>query len=71
MRIGLLIGAGLLLLVLGVVWTLQGLGLLGGSVMTGVTMWAVIGPVLALVGLAMVVAGFRGRRVAQGRGAKR
>jgi hypothetical protein len=54
-----------------VVWTLQGLGLLGGSVMTGVTMWAVIGPVLALVGLAMVVAGFRGRRVAQGRGAKR
>ena len=35
---------GLLGVVLGVLWTAQGLDLLGGSVMSGVTIWAVIGP---------------------------
>lgn len=42
---------GLILVMLGVVWTLQGLGIVGGSVMSGVTLWAVIGPAVALVGL--------------------
>jgi hypothetical protein len=56
-----LIGGGVLLVAVGVVWTLQGLGLLGGSVMTGVTLWAVIGPVVAAVGLVLVVLGARRR----------
>jgi hypothetical protein len=43
------------------VWTLQGLGVLGGSVMSGVTLWAVIGPVVALAGLALAVPSRRSR----------
>ena len=54
--------AGVLLIVVGVVWTLQGLGYLPGSVMSGVTFWAVVGPVVALVGLVLVARGWlRGR----------
>lgn len=49
--------AGLLMLIAGVVWTLQGFGLIRGSVMTGVTLWAVVGPVVALGGLALMMAG--------------
>ena len=53
---------GILLVVVGAVWTLQGLGYLPGSVMSGVTFWAVVGPVVAVVGLVIVVRGWsRGR----------
>ncbi len=62
MKKALLIGVGALLIAVGVVWTLQGLGYLAGSVMTGVTIWAVIGPVVAVIGLATAVMGVRGRR---------
>jgi hypothetical protein len=59
---------GVLLAVAGVIWTLQGLDLLGQSGgMNGQRIWAVIGPVTALVGLALVVAGIRSRRPARGR----
>jgi hypothetical protein len=53
--------AGLLAVVLGSVWTLQGLDLLGGSVMSGVTIWAVVGPVVAVAGVALIVLGLRRR----------
>ena len=46
---------GAILVVLGGIFTLQGLGYLGGSPMTGVTLWAVIGPILAVVGVALLV----------------
>ena len=45
----------------GLVWTLQGLGYVGGSFMSGATVWAVIGPVVALAGLALIVLGLRTR----------
>ena len=51
--------AGSLIAIAGVVWTLQGLGFIKGSVMTGVTLWAMIGPLIALGGLAVTVAGLR------------
>jgi len=51
--------AGMLIVIAGVVWTLQGLGFIKGSVMTGVTLWALIGPVIALGGLALTVTGLR------------
>lgn len=56
------LGLGLLAVVFGAVWTFQGLGYLGGSVMTGKTIWAVIGPIVALGGLVAVVLGLRARR---------
>ena len=47
---------------IGVLWTLQGLGVVGGSPMTGVTLWAVVGPVVAIVGLVLALRGARLRR---------
>ena len=57
-----LVVIGVLAALAGIVWTLQGLGYITGSFMTGATVWAVIGPVVALIGLGLVAAGFRGRR---------
>jgi hypothetical protein len=49
-----LLGIGALMLVAGLVWTLQGLNVLGGSAMTGNTVWAVIGPIVAVGGVVLV-----------------
>ena len=57
----LLAGAGLLIAVVGVIFTLQGVGVIGGSFMSGTTTWAVAGPVIALVGLALVILALRRR----------
>lgn len=56
------IALGAMLIVIGMVFTLQGLGYLAGSPMTGVTGWAVIGPVVALVGLVLIVRSVQTRR---------
>jgi hypothetical protein len=64
MKSSLLIGAGVLITVVGIVFALQGLGYVGGSVMSGVTFWAVAGPLIALAGIAMAVFGVRSRRSA-------
>jgi hypothetical protein len=57
----LLVIAGVLIAVAGVVWTLQGAGYLKGSVMTGESLWLVVGPVVALAGVAMTATGLRRR----------
>jgi hypothetical protein len=44
-----------LLVVVGVIWTLQGLGYLKGSPMTGVQFWALVGPVVAGFGVALAI----------------
>lgn len=49
------VGLGLLLVLIGLLWTLQGLNVLGGSAMSGVTLWAVIGPVVAVLGLTLAL----------------
>jgi drug/metabolite transporter superfamily protein YnfA len=51
--------AGSLITVTGVVFTLQGVGVIGGSFMSGTTTWAVVGPVIALAGLALIVLALR------------
>ncbi|MEU1397718.1 hypothetical protein ABZ403_16890 [Micromonospora zamorensis] len=53
---------GLLAVVIGAVWTVQGLGYVSGSVMTDQKIWAVIGPIVALVGLVVLWLGLRSRR---------
>lgn len=50
---------GILLVLMGAVWTLQGLDIMGGSAMSGVTLWAVVGPIVAVVGLVLVAIGLR------------
>ena len=52
-RVSLVIGV--VLVLVGIVWTLQGLDILGGSGMSGVGIWAVIGPFVALVGVVVAL----------------
>ena len=61
MRRVILVGTGFLLTLAGVVFTLQGVGILGGSVMSGVTFWAVAGPVIVLAGVVLTALGLRDR----------
>ena len=54
-----LITLGIIVALLGLLFTLQGLGVVGGSAMSGSTLWAVLGPVIAIVGIVLVVLGLR------------
>ena len=51
-----------LLVLVGLVWTFQGLGYIEGSPMTGVDFWAVVGPAVAGFGIALGIVVFRGNR---------
>ena len=62
MKSWLLMVLGVVLVVVGVVWALQGLDVIGGSAMSGVTLWAVVGPIVAVVGLALAAFGLRTAR---------
>jgi hypothetical protein len=56
-------GLGVLLVLTGLIWTLQGLGILqSSSPMTGVTLWAIIGPIVAILGVYLVTGAVRARR---------
>jgi hypothetical protein len=57
-----LLGVGALLVIVGLVWFLQGIDVLGGSGMSGKTLWAVVGPVVAIVGAGILVGATRTRR---------
>jgi len=59
---GFLIGLGALMIAVGGVWALQGFGVLPGSVMSGVALWAIVGPILVLVGVALLAWGIARRR---------
>ena len=50
---------GVLMMLAGVIWFLQGINILPGSFMTGQIRWAVYGAGTAFVGLALVVAANR------------
>jgi hypothetical protein len=54
------VGLGVVLVLMGLIWTLQGLDVLkGSSVMSGKPLWAVIGPIVALAGIALIVGRLR------------
>lgn len=54
MRLALTI-VGVLMMLMGCVWILQGFNILPGSFMTGDLKWAIYGSVLALAGIVLVV----------------
>ncbi|MGV9976915.1 hypothetical protein ACWDUH_04470 [Micromonospora wenchangensis] len=63
MRGWLTLTLGLLAVVVGAVWTVQGLGYVDGSLMSDERLWAVVGPLLVLGGLALLWRGLRARRL--------
>ena len=46
---------GALLFLAGILWTLQGLDVIGGSGMSGHAIWAVIGVIVAIIGAVLFV----------------
>jgi hypothetical protein len=60
----LLITVGAVAIAAGVIFALQGFGVLGGSVMSGSSLWAALGPVIAVAGLLAVATGLRRLRSA-------
>ena len=55
-------GLGVLLVLMGLLWTLQGLNVLKGSpVMSGKPLWAVIGSVVAIIGALLATRAVRAR----------
>jgi hypothetical protein len=56
------IAVGLVVAALGLLFTLQGADVIGGSAMSGTTFWVVAGPIIVLIGLAVAAAGARGRQ---------
>ena len=54
---------GVLLVLAGAVWALQGAGILPGSVMTGQAFWLGAGIVAVIIGVGLVVIGLRMRPV--------
>jgi hypothetical protein len=59
MRKPVLVTVGVLIAVMGAIFTFQGIGVIGGSAMTGSTLWAILGPIIAIAGIALVVYGLR------------
>jgi len=53
---------GVILALFGLIWALQGFGVLGGSPMSNTTTWSIIGPITALIGV--VIALFSWRKLA-------
>jgi hypothetical protein len=61
MRIAIVV-LGVVVTLFGLLWALQGFGVVGGSPMSNTTTWSVIGPIVALVGIAIAVVGSRMRK---------
>jgi hypothetical protein len=53
---------GVVVALFGVLWALQGFGVVGGSPMSNTTTWSIIGPITALVGIGIAVAASRRRK---------
>ena len=49
------------MVVVGAIWTFQGLGYLEGSPMTDQTIWAILGPLVAGLGVGLLVVAARRR----------
>jgi len=50
---------GLIVALFGLIWALQGFGVLLGSPMSNTTTWSVIGPITALIGVVIAVFSWR------------
>lgn len=62
MRSAFLVLFGVIVALFGLLFTLQGFGVVQGSPMSNTTTWSVLGPVVILIGAALVYLGRRLRR---------
>jgi hypothetical protein len=53
------LGLGLLVAVFGLIWALQGFGVLLGSPMSNTTTWSIIGPITVVIGIVIAVFSWR------------
>lgn len=60
MRVGWLV-VGVVAMVIGLIWALQGVGILGGSAMSGRSIFVVIGLVVIVIGAVVAIRGMRRR----------
>ncbi len=61
MRIAIAI-LGVIVALFGVLWALQGFGVVGGSPMSNTTTWSIIGPIVAVIGIALAIGALRRRK---------
>ncbi|OBH84248.1 hypothetical protein [Mycobacterium scrofulaceum] len=50
---------GVIVALFGLIWALQGFGVLGGSPMSNTTTWSVIGPITAVIGIVIAALSWR------------
>jgi hypothetical protein len=50
---------GLIVALFGLIWALQGFGVLAGSPMSNTTTWSIIGPITVLIGIVIAVFSWR------------
>jgi drug/metabolite transporter superfamily protein YnfA len=50
---------GLILALFGLIWALQGFGVLRGSQMSNTTTWSISGPITALIGIVVAIVSWR------------
>lgn len=61
MKSRLLIAVGVVVVIVGAIFALQGFDVIGGSAMSNNTTWEIAGPLIALAGLALAAVGLRRR----------
>ena len=54
--------AGVVVALFGLLFALQGFGVVGGSPMSNTTTWSILGPIIALVGVAIIAGAARKRK---------
>jgi hypothetical protein len=54
-----LFAVGLIVALFGLIWALQGFGVLAGSPMSNTTTWSIIGPLTVLIGIVIAVFSWR------------
>ena len=62
MRTAIMVLVGALVALAGLLFTLQGIGVVHGSPMTNTTTWSILGPIIALAGIAIACAGWIWRK---------
>ena len=50
---------GVFVALFGLLWALQGFGVIGGSPMSNTTTWSIIGPIVVVIGIALAFFAFR------------